>query len=133
MNHGALEDDELTFRGLERRRTGASKRIKFHQNMVRRRVIASSNKQRLDVDVVDDDNDDVLGEMCQSLTLSSTVEALDRATKDTQEIADRSLVLIEVSLRSTTWSAPVHAEREVEFGCCSTSYMAPPPQAITSS
>jgi len=99
MNQGVSENDELTFRGLERWRTGVAKWTELHRNMVCRTVIASSNKQ-LSRDSIDDD--DVLGDMCRSLTLSSSaVEEQERAAKDALEIAGDWSLLTTVSLCST--------------------------------
>jgi len=82
MNRGLPEHDELTFRGLERRRDEVCGRRKMHRYLVTRAVIESS-KQQYNQERIDDDD---MGNMCQSMTLPSVVAALERAAKDALEI-----------------------------------------------
>jgi hypothetical protein len=78
MKHGSSETDEVTFRGLESKRPGESRRRKLHRFMVCRAVIAGMDHQ-YSVDSVDDE---FIGEICRSLTSPSRVDALERGASD---------------------------------------------------
>jgi len=92
MNHGGLEnDEEFSFRGLERRRDGEMGRTKLIREMVIKAVIESS-KNHPECPTGGGVGDDVMSNiMYRSLTMQSTREALERAEKDARAILSDQL------------------------------------------
>lgn len=82
MKHTNLEEcEDITFRGLEARKDGETKkRTKLLRFMVCRTIIAASRSNQLAVDSSVDD--ETLGQMSRSMSSESKQRALQQASKD---------------------------------------------------
>ena len=85
MKHGAAESDDITFRGLERKRAGEARRRRLHRMMVCRAVMAAAAEIQACGDK-DEEHDEAIGQTCRLLTVSCTVAALERAAHDAREV-----------------------------------------------
>jgi len=84
MKHGATEGDDISFRGLERKRAGEARKRKLHRMMVCRAVMAAAADMQPRVDKAE--YDEVIRHTSRSLTASCTVTALERAAQDALEV-----------------------------------------------
>ena len=84
MKHGATEDDDITFRGLERKRAGEARKRRLHRVMVCRAVMAAAAEMQPHVGKAE--YDEVIRHTSRVLTASCTVAALERAAQDALEV-----------------------------------------------
>lgn len=85
MKHGTKESDELTYRGLEFKRDGESRRRKLNRLRVNLAVFEENDKQ-FEQGYYDAE---AIGDIYRLLTAPSRIEALERAAQDAKAVGQQ--------------------------------------------
>jgi hypothetical protein len=82
MKHGTKESDEVSYRGLEGKREGDSRRRRIHRFTVNAAVFQENDKQYEQ----GHDDPEAIADIYRLMTQSSRVEALERAAQDAKDV-----------------------------------------------